>query len=108
MKNTKRVISILDKYPKTRSDDHLLFIKYLQEYYCNNKLESYIIEKILSKAPLWSSITRERAHLQNNLWEYLPWEWCRENRRKKAQRIRQEYREKSIVNRLKSYFPIFK
>ena len=67
MKTAKRVKDILDKYPHTRNDDRLLCIKYLQEYYCEYNIEKKVIEDVLNKAPILSSMVRDRAYIQNKM-----------------------------------------
>ncbi len=69
---TKRIEQILKKYPKTRNSDLELYILFFQKYVCNNWIEKIIIRKIFER---WGAniawLTRKRAFIQNNLWQYL-------------------------------------
>jgi len=48
-------------------------VKYLQEFYCENKEERKLIEKIFKKAPSWATIKRYRAYIQNTLDIFPKW-----------------------------------
>lgn len=105
MKNDKLEF-ILQKYPDARENDQVMYIHYLQEYFCETDLEKQVIHEVLIQAPICSSLDRVRRFYQNELWLYLPPEWVI-NRRKIAQQcIKEKIREskRSLFDWIKRWF----
>jgi len=61
----RRVLYILENFPKTRDSDIEMYIQYFKEFICTTDLEKEVIENLLNRWTWLASLTRLRADIQN-------------------------------------------
>ena len=85
-----RVREILETYPETRSNDNLLYVKYIKEYYYIDFNEDTFINYEEYGLPNYKSIERARRKIQNEKFVCRASETV-ENERREAEKQYQDY-----------------
>lgn len=85
-----RVREILETYPETRSNDNLLYVKYIKEYHYIDFNEDTFINYEEYGLPSYKSIERARRKIQNEKFVCRASETV-ENERKEAEKQYQDY-----------------
>jgi len=92
-----RVKLILKKYPETRSDNKILYITFLKEYF------GEVNEEAILEAPTQASIQRIAAYIQNIEWEYKADKATQAKRERLNQKSKVSWREwffKNIMSKI--------
>ena len=85
-----RVREILETYPETRSNDNLLYVKYIKEYHYIDFNEDTFINYEEYGLPSYKSIERARRKIQNEKFVCRASETV-ENERREAEKQYQDY-----------------